>query len=157
MRKTAAALLLAISLPVLADDFHAGAGYVDPSGAVRVTLDHAKRFTCSLAGLAATLTECQALSAGRTYYITDIAVQTTTGTAGTYAIQTGTGANCVTGTTALFPVNATSARFAAPISTQPTAFLSFTTPLVTTAGHAICVIGTAVNTINIQISGYYTP
>lgn len=115
----------------------------------------ATRWTCSLAGLAASLTECQALAAARVYYVTDIVVQTTTATAGSYAIQTGTGTNCGSTTAALFPVNSTAARFIAPISTQPTAVISLTTPLVSPAGAAICVIGTATNTINIQISGYY--
>jgi hypothetical protein len=32
--------------------------------------------------------------------------------------------------------------------------IEFVTPLVVTAGHAICVIGTATNTISIQISGW---
>lgn len=160
MRRIAlAALLTLASSTALADNFVNGVGYVDPSNAVRVTLDHANRFTCGLAGLGATLTECQALTAGRTYYITDIVVGTTTATSGTYGIQTGTGANCVTGTATLFPAPpaTTASRYQAPIAANPVSVVSFTTPLAAPAGAAICVIGVAVNTINIQISGYYTP
>lgn len=127
-----------------------GALYTRPGGPVT--------WTCSLAGLAASLTQCIAApSAGLRYYITDMFVQTTTTTAGTYSVQMGTGSNCVTGTAALFPVNATSARWTAPISTSPTAAFSFGTPLAVTAASAICVIGTATNTINIQLTGYTAP
>lgn len=116
------------------------------------------RFTCSLSGVAAALTECQAApAAGLRYYVTDIVVQTTTTTSGTYAVQTGTGTNCGTGTVALFPKASTAARFNAPISTQATSSISFVTPLVAAADHALCVIGTLTNTISIQISGYVAP
>lgn len=111
-------------------------------------------WTCSQAGLAASLTECIALSAGNRHYITDIVVQTTTGTTGTYAVQSGTGTNCGTATTALYPSSGTGDRFNAPINTQPTAVVSLTTPIVPTVGHAICVIGVAVNTIDIQLFGF---
>lgn len=112
-------------------------------------------WTCSLAGLAATLTECKALTSGRTYYITDVVVGTTTTTAGSYAIQSGTGTNCGSNTTAVFPVNSTSARFLAPISTSPSLAIALTTPVPVTVSHAVCVIGTTTNTINIQITGFF--
>jgi len=111
-------------------------------------------WTCSLSGLVATLTECKALTAGNRHYITDIVVQTTTGITGTYAIQSGTGTNCGTGTTALFPVSGTGDRFNAPLNSQPTASINLTTPIVPIAGHAICAIGVAVNTIDIQLFGF---
>ncbi len=111
-------------------------------------------WTCSQSGLVATLTECRALLAGNRQYITDIVVQTTTATTGTYAIQSGTGTNCGTATTALFPSSGTGDRFNAPINTQPTATINLTTPIVPTSGHAICVIGVAVNTIDIQLFGF---
>ena len=119
--------------------------------------DLSHSWTCSLVGLVATLTQCQALATGVTYYITDIVVQTTTTTAGSYAIQYGTGTNCGSGTGALFPSYATASRFLAPISTAPTADIALTTPLAAVVGNAICVIGTGTNTINIQLSGFYTP
>jgi len=116
-------------------------------------------WTCGLAGLAASLTECKALSAGRTYYITDIVVGTTTATSGTYSIQSGTGTNCGTATTAVFPAapGTTSSRYQAPIAANPVAVISLKEPLAVTAAHAVCVIGVATNTININLSGYYLP
>ena len=111
-------------------------------------------WTCSLQGLAATLTQCKALTASRRHYITDIVVQTTTGTTGTYAIQSGTGTNCATATAALFPSSGTSDRFNAPINSQPTASINLSTPIIPTSGHAICVIGVATNTIDIQLYGF---
>jgi hypothetical protein len=115
------------------------------------------RWTCGLAGLAATLTECQALAAGRTYFITDIVVGTTTATSGTYSIQSGTGTNCGTGGTAVFPAapGTTSSRYQAPIAANPVAVIALRQPLAVTTAHAICVIGVATNTININLSGYY--
>jgi hypothetical protein len=127
-----------------------GALYVRPNGPVT--------WSCSLNSIAATLTQCQAApAAGLTLYITDIAVQTTTATSGTYAIQYGTGSNCGTGTTALFPSSGTSNRFNAPINTQPMAHFSFTTPLEPAAANAVCLIGVATNTISVQMNGYTAP
>lgn len=112
-------------------------------------------FRCGLNALAASLTQCQAApAAGLKLYVTDIFVQTTTTTSGTYALQTGTGTNCATGTAALFPVSGTSNRFNAPITTSAMASLQFTTPLAAPAASALCVIGVATNTISIQIHGY---
>jgi len=111
-------------------------------------------WTCSLAGLVASLTECKALAAGVQYYITDIVVGTTTTTAGSWSIQSGTGTNCASATTAVYPVNSTSARFLAPISTAASLVITTTSPIPVTRAHAVCVIGTATNTINIQISGF---
>jgi hypothetical protein len=114
---------------------------------------HTNSFTCSLMGLANTLTQCQAASgASIRYYITSIAVQTTTATAGTFNIQTGTGSNCATGAAPLFP--SVSGSWTAPINTQPTASILFNPPLKAPLGSALCVIGTVTNTINIQIMGY---
>jgi hypothetical protein len=116
------------------------------------------KFTCSLAALVASLTECQAApAAGLRYYITDIVVQTTTATAGDYSIQSGTGTNCGTATAAVFPKHATTARFKAPIAANPTAVINFTTPIAVTTAHALCVIGHGTNTINVQISGFVAP
>lgn len=111
-------------------------------------------FTCSLSGLAATLTQCAAASAGLRYYITGMSFQTTTATAGTFSIQQGTGTNCGTNTAAIFPANATSARWTAPISTSPSAYIAVVPAKGTNVGYALCVIGTATNTINIEIWGY---
>jgi len=111
-------------------------------------------WTCSLADLAAVLTECQAAATSPDYYVvTQLIVQTTTSTSGAYAVRTGTGTNCVTGTAGLFP-SATSATFKAPITTNPTAVINFNPPLQAPVGAAICVFGTGTNLINIQLIGY---
>lgn len=144
IKRIAAATLLVLALSLSADaQVYIRNGQLSQS------------WTCSLAGQAASLAECKALVAGRTYYITDIVVGTTTTTAGSYAIQSGTGTNCGSNTTAVFPINSTSARFLAPISTAASAMISLTTPIPVTVSHAVCVIGTATNTINIQISGFF--
>ncbi len=112
-------------------------------------------WTCGLNALAATLTQCQAApGANLVLYITDIMVQTTTATSGTFAIQTGTGANCVTGTAALFPVSGTANRFNAPPTSAPMSVINFQTPLKVPANTAVCVIGVATNTISIQLAGF---
>lgn len=117
-------------------------------------------WTCSLGTLAASLTQCFAApAAGLRAYITDITVDTTTGTAGTYAVEYGTGSNCGTGTNQLFPVAPTSGTltaWTAPVLGAPEKF-TFTQPLVPAAANAICVIGTATNTINIQLGGFVAP
>jgi len=111
---------------------------------------------CSLVGLGATLTQCQAvpLESQNRHYITDIIVQTTTTTPGTYSIQTGTGTNCATGTAALFPSTGTSDRFDAPAIAQGLNSINFVTPLQPPAGAAICVIGEATDTTDIVIHGF---
>ena len=114
---------------------------------------------CSLNGIAATLTECEAVPAStERLYITDISVQTTTATSGQYAIRTGTGTNCGTATAQLFPSSGSgSDRFNAPVIAQAMASIRFTTPLIPTRGHAICMIGTNTETISIQIQGFLAP
>jgi hypothetical protein len=107
-------------------------------------------------GQNATLTQCQAAATSPLrYYITSIAVQTTTATAGTFSIQTGTGSNCGTGTAFLFP--AISGSWTAPINANPTSSIFFNPPLRAPVGAALCVAGTTTNTINIQIMGYTQP
>lgn len=131
---------------------------VSVDGALWVRQGGPVEWSCTLSGIAATLTQCQAApGAGLSLYVTDIVVQTTTTTSGTYAVQYGTGTNCGTGTAALFPGGATANRWNAPITTSATSNFSFTTPLVVPANNALCVIGVATNTIRIQMNGYTAP
>lgn len=127
------------------------------AGAQSLTSAPRSTFTCGLNALAATLTQCQAAPAAGRIYITDIVVQTTTTTSGTYAIQTGTGTNCATGTAALFPVSGTANRWNAPVTTSAASNFSFLTPLQAPTAAAVCVIGVATNTISVQISGWIGP
>lgn len=118
------------------------------------------RFECSFNSVAATLTQltgCAGAGAGLRYYITDVAIQTTTTTSGTYAFQTGTGANCGTGTAALFPVSATGNRFNAVITSNGVSVMNFLTPLQTGANVQVCVIGVATNTVSGQVKGFIAP
>lgn len=116
-------------------------------------------FTCNLMNLAASLTQCVGVpAAGMRYYITGYVAQSTTATPSNYSIQSGTGTNCGTTTTAVMPAAGTSLRFVAPITTQPMSVVNLGfAPLAVTTDHAICVIGTATNTLNIQIFGYIAP
>src|SRR5512133_3208397 len=166
MRRLAAALALALPLATFATPpVHLADGpgtYALPTSStlgLTVNTLPGTRWTCGLAGLAATLTQCQALAAGRTYYITDIVVGTTTTTAGDYAIQSGTGTNCATGTMVVFPAAPAdaAARYKAPISSGPVGVIALRQPIPVTAAHAICLIGTATNTINVNLHGYYLP
>lgn len=115
-------------------------------------------WTCGLNALAATLTQCQAApGANLSLYVTDIIAGTTTTTSGTFGVQTGTGTNCGTGTAALFPVSGTANRFNAPPTTATLLGLHFQTPLKVPANSAVCVIGVATNTINVQLIGFTAP
>lgn len=115
-------------------------------------------WTCGVNAVAASLTQCQAApGANLKLYITGLYVQTTTTTSGTYALQTGTGSNCGTGTAALFPVSGTGNRFNAPITSNAMASITFPVPLVAPANTAICLIGVATNTISAQLIGFTAP
>jgi hypothetical protein len=127
-------------------------------GGQYVRIDHPVRWSCAIGSLAATLTQCQAApAAGLKLYLTDVTVQTTTTTSGTYGIQYGTGSNCATGAVALFPKSATADRWNAPITTSAAANFVFRVPLEAAAANAICIIGTATNTIRIQLHGFTAP
>lgn len=115
-------------------------------------------FTCGFTGIAASLTQCQAAPAsGLKLYVVSLHIQTTTTTSGTYALQSGTGTNCATGTAAVFPVSGTANRFNAPITSNAMASLTFPVPLALPAASAVCVIGVATNTVSGQITGYIAP
>jgi len=131
---------------------------VSTDGAQYVRLGGSVLWSCALNGIAATLTQCQAApAAGLSLYITGLYVQTTTTTSGTYALQYGTGTNCATGTTALFPSSGTSNRFNAPITSNAMASIFFPVPIKVPAANALCLIGVATNTISAQIVGFTAP
>lgn len=119
------------------------------------------QWTCKLQALAATLTECQAAApAGYSLYLTSVIATTTTGTAGTFALRSGTGTNCGTTTTGVWPQpgGASPTRtVTAPITTAAPMQWNFGTGLKLTAQHALCVIGTTTNTIDITVTGYIAP
>lgn len=119
-------------------------------------------WSCNLAALAATLTQCQAApSASYSLYLTAIIATTTTGTAGTFNIQRGTGTNCATTPTGVWPSPGTatpSRTVTAPLVTAAPMVINLgPVGIKVTAANAICVIGTATNTIDIVLSGYTAP
>jgi hypothetical protein len=112
-------------------------------------------FKCGFNAVAAALAQCQAApAAGLKLYIRTLQIQTTTATSGTYALQTGTGTNCATGTAALFPSSGTANRFNAVISSNGMQTITFDPPLDAPAAAALCVIGVATNTVSGQIAGF---
>lgn len=112
-------------------------------------------WTCPFNAVAASLTQCQAApAAGLKLYVRTLMIQTTTATSGTYALQSGTGANCATGTAAVFPSSATGNRFNAPINSQAMASLTFDPPISLPAASALCIIGIATNTVSGQVFGF---
>jgi len=119
------------------------------------------QWQCNLGGIGTTLTECRAApGAGLRLYITDIVAISTTTTSGLFTLRFGTGTNCATA-----PGNVFFASAAATIPNAPnnavggpnTATMSFLTPIAITANNAVCVLGVATNTTNIQIGGYTAP
>lgn len=142
-------LLLFIAAPVSAQ-MSSGKYYVSPSGP--------GRFSAGFNAVGASLTQVQAApAAGLSLYITDIAIQTTTTTSGTYAFQSGTGSNCATGTAAVFPSSGTANRFNAVITSNGMGMLNFRTPLKLAAAAALCVIGVVTNTVSGQVNGFTAP
>ena len=114
-------------------------------------------FTCSADNIGATLTRltgCTAPDPGLTFYVTDIIAQSTTTTSGQFILRYGTGTNCGTGTTSLFPSAATAARIASPANTAAPTVIPFRTPLRVPDGKDVCVLGVATNTTTIQLVGY---
>lgn len=121
-------------------------------------------FTCSVDNIGATLTLCQSAPVlNQRLYITDIVAQSTTATAGLMLLQTGTAqaiggtANCGTGTLSLYPSSAAVPRIAYNANTGPPTVVSLQMPIVVTQNKDLCVIGTAVNTVTLQITGYVAP
>jgi len=142
-----AAVLLAVSIVVTSN----AQVYIRPG-------QLSQSWTCSLDGIAATLTECKAArGAGLSLYLTDVVAQSTTAIGGQFLLRTGTGTNCATGTASLLPSAATVVRLAHPANTVEPLLIRFVTPIKTPANSAICVLGVATNTVTIQLSGFTAP
>ena len=117
------------------------------------------QWTCGLQNVDTAMLQCQAApGAGLRLHLTDITAQTNgPGTTGTFSVQAGQGTNCDAGTSSLYPVANTTARWSAPTTTVAPFTKNWVTPPAAPANYAICVIGSATNTINIQMSGYTAP
>lgn len=143
-----------LQLPIVKSS--AGAGtenglFVRPVGA------QVAPWSCGLTAIGATLTECKAApAAGLRAYVDDITIGSDTATAGNFTLRYGTGTNCGTGTTTLFPAVAsiTTGKWLYPANTAAPTSYSFTAPLVPGAANAICVICIATQTCTVSIQGH---
>lgn len=90
----------------------------------------------------------------RTMYVTTVVAQSTTSTAGTFLLETGTGTNCGTGTTSFFPSAASVARIGSAANTAAPTVIALTTPLRVPPGKDLCLLGVATNTTTAVIAGY---
>jgi len=134
---------------------NAAGQFVLAAPAVSATGSGQTGITASATGAASTATATLAApAAGFKIYITDITVDTTTATAGTWRLETGTGTNCATGTAALYPNSANA--WTAPVLGAPQHF-TFTTPLSAPAAAAVCILGVVTNTVNIDLTGFIAP
>jgi hypothetical protein len=116
---------------------------------------NSNRFSCFVASTATVTTQCQAApAAGLRAYITSVTITNAVGTAQSVDVVFGTGAACVTGTTAL-----TNKVFFVGATQQGSLnqSMTFPTPLVPTAANAICLRPTAATAFGATITGYIAP
>lgn len=119
-------------------------------------------WSCNSQNIGAALVQCQAApSAGYSLYVTGWIALSSTSTAGTYRLTYGTGSNCGTGGTALFPapgVAAGSRVMVLPANTAAPHVVSLgPVGIKIPAANALCVIGVATNTLDIILTGYTAP
>lgn len=116
---------------------------------------NSNRFSCFVPLTATVTTQCQAApAAGLRAYITSVVLTNGVITAQSIDVVYGTGAACVTGTTAL------THKFAwvgATESGNQNSTIAFTTPLVPAAANAICVRPTAATAFGATITGFIAP
>jgi hypothetical protein len=119
----------------------------------------AQEWTVGHAGIGASLTEVKAVPAtGGQHHITLILNQSTTSTANQWSIESGTGTNCATGTTAVLPASSVSEKYVGATNAQAVQVIPlWGSPIHVTPGHAICVLGIATQLSRINIVGYTTP
>jgi hypothetical protein len=113
------------------------------------------RFSCFIQAATVT-TQCQAApAAGLRAYVTSAHFSNQTATVQTLDIVFGTGAACVTGTTAM---THKWQMGTAAVTTSPQSLESaFVTPLVPTAANAICVRPSAATAFGATLTGYIAP
>jgi len=123
-------------------------------GALAVTPGH-NRFSCFVQAVTVT-TQCQAApGAGLRAYVLSIALSNQAATAQSPDIVFGTGANCVTGITAL--THKFTMGTLATTTTFQVVTHTFDSPLVPTAANAICVRPSAATAFGATITGYIAP
>lgn len=131
----------------------------NPDGSIASGSAYIGIWRCSLDNIGATLTECLPAQGGTTKaYITWITIQSTTTVSGLFLLRTGTGTNCSTGTTSIYPSDATVSRFAYPASTSTPLHVTFLQGVPMTAANSqLCIICTAVNTCTVAMGGPLAP
>lgn len=124
-------------------------------GAIHVQEGNGNRFSCFVQAATVT-TQCQASPpSGLRLYITSLSISNQAATVQTVDVVYGTGAACVTGTTALthkfqMGTNAT--------TTSPSVItVSFPTPLIPATANAVCVRPSAATAFGVTITGYIAP
>jgi hypothetical protein len=130
-------------------------------GALYTQLGSPLLFNSATSTVAAALTQVVAAPAAATsLYLTDIMVVSDTATAGQYTLRYGTGTNCGTGTTTIYPnlASITTGKIPYPGNTANSPFsTTLTTPIKVPAANALCVICVATNTCTINLSGFTAP
>lgn len=130
----------------------------DSRGALFTNPTHPDRWDCDLDNIGTTLTECQAApGASLSLYVMGYMAGSTTATAGQHMLRYGTGTNCGTGTTTLFPGTGTTPRVPSPLNTGEPTIVTFPMAIKVPTNTALCVLGVATNTTWIVINGYTAP
>lgn len=152
---------IATGSPPTASSTHNGVSLMcDITGATYVRLGSSQPFRCALNALGTTLTQCGSTAVNPYHiYVTDITVISTTATGAGFAAEFGTGTNCGTGTTFLYPFAAAIASWTVPANTGNAEQFHFTEPIeVTVANGELCAVGTsATNTLAIEFDGFLAP
>ena len=113
------------------------------------------QFSCLVQAVTVT-TQCQAApAAGLRAYVTDISFSNQAATVQTLDIVFGTGAACVTGTTAL--THKFQMGTAATTTSPMVIVVNLKSPLVPTAANAICVRPSAATAFGATLTGYTAP
>ena len=140
--------------------YTSGTAYVSLSAASSVNrIDrYPNTWTASLDDIGATLTEIRAApGAGLALYLTGYMAGSTTSTAGLHLLRRGTGTNCATGPTTLFPGTGGTARVPSPANTAAPTVVQFDPPLRVEGNEAVCLLGVATNTTWMVLSGFTAP
>lgn len=115
-------------------------------------------FTGGVTAIAAALSQVVAAPAASTsLYLTDVMVMSDTATAGNFLIRYGTGSNCATGTTSIYPSAGIAVKSMYPGNASAPLMLNFHTPLKIPAANALCILCVATNTCTAQFWGYTAP
>jgi hypothetical protein len=126
----------------------------------RTVIDHPNRFAANVADVGATLTEIGAAITGQAYYVTGIVLTSSTATGGTFAIRAGTGVNCASNVTGIWPqpgVSSPTLTYPYPANTTQPYVIQFSIPIRAPSANALCLVGTATNLARGAVLGFTAP